>query len=252
MESSNICKNCSTQFRGNYCPHCAQSVEANSRLNFKNTVADFIDTVFNLEKGFFYTFWNLLKQPGKVAKSFIDGKRKRFTNPIKYLILTIAIKAIFDYFLLTKDEGVPFTSFSFLSEEMNRKMQFWNQFMNLDYPLLFGVLNLLIWPIPFYFLFKKLKYNYTELITMFMYLSGTVVILIELLVIIYLPITGGIAPMPLVALLSLSYFFYAILQFYKKGTVKFRIIKIVVALLFVAVFRILILPLLLSILIPIT
>lgn len=245
-----ICKNCDFPFEGAYCPICAQSIKANDRLTIKNIVSDFFDTVFNFDKGFFYTFWSLLKQPGVVARSFIQGKRKRFTNPVKYLIIATAIQALFEYIFMYEEQGVPFTNYSFLSNSMNQNMHLWNESMTLNYPILFGIINLLFWPIPLYFLFKKLKYNFSELIVSMMYFYGTIVILIELMVMIYTPITKRNIPIELVSLLATIYLTYAFLNFYRKDTISWRIPRIAVVLIILLAFRMFILPFSLAWLFP--
>lgn len=237
-----ICKNCNFEFNGTYCPNCSQSAKANNRLTFKSIIADFLDTVFNLDKGFIYTFWNLLKQPGFVTRSFINGKRKNFTNPTKYLIIATAIQALVEYLIMYKEQGIPFTSFFFLSDKLNENMHLWNQTLTLDYPILFGIINLMIWPIPFYFLFKELKNNMPELIATMMYFYGTIVILIQAMSFIHNPITEKNLPIELVSLLATVYMLYGLFSFYQKGSISWRIPRIIVAMLFLFVFRLFLLP----------
>ena len=244
------CKNCNTQFEGNYCPNCSQSVEGNSRLEYKQIVTDFMDTVFNLDKGFFYTVWNLLKRPGFVAQSFIDGKRKMFTNPVKFFIIATAIQALIEYLFMYKEEGVPYTSFSFLSEGMNQNMHLWNEALTLDYPILAGVVNLLIWPLPLYFLFRKLDYNFTELIASMLYFYGTIVILIEAMVVFYIPIMKKNIPIAFVSLLGTCYMIYSFSSFFRKGSISWRIPRIIISLLCLFVFRMFLFSFLLAWLFP--
>ncbi|GAA4269789.1 DUF3667 domain-containing protein [Hyunsoonleella aestuarii] len=237
-----ICKNCDFEFKGKYCSNCSQSAKANFRLTFKSIIGDFLDTVFNLDKGFIYTFWNLLKQPGFVTRSFINGKRKNFTNPTKYIILATAIQALGEYLFMFEEQGVPFTKFFFLSSELNENMHLWNETMTLNYPILFGIINLIVWPIPLYFLFKKLKNNIPELIAAMMYFYGTIVILIQVMSLIHAPTTGKNLPIELVSLLGTVYMLYALLSFYKRGSISWRIPRIIIAMLFLIVYRMFILP----------
>ena len=237
-----ICKNCDSKFEGIYCPNCSQSIRANSRLTIKSIITDFIDTSFSLDKGFIHTLWKLLKQPGYVARSFIEGKRKQFTNPIKYLFVVTAFQALIEYLFMHKEQGIPFKEFSFLSDSLNQNMHLWNESLTLNYPILFGIVNLLFWPIPLYFLFRKLKYNYSELIIAMMYFYGTIVVLIELMVIIYNPIANKNIPIELVSLLATIYMLYTLLNFYKKGSISWRIPRIILAMGLLFAFRIFLLP----------
>jgi hypothetical protein len=245
-----ICKNCDFDFNGKYCPNCSQSAKANSRLTFKNIIGDFLDTVFNLDKGFIYTFWNLLKKPGFVTRSFINGKRKNFTNPAKYLIITTAIQALSEYIIMYEDQGVPFTRFFFLPSEINESMHLWNETLTLNYPILFGIINLMVWPIPLYFLFKKLKNNIPELIATMMYFYGTIVILIQIMAFVYVPTAGKNLPIELVSLLATIYMLYGLMSFYKKGSISWRIPRIIIAMMFLLAFRLFILPFMLAFFFP--
>lgn len=240
------CKNCDTQFDGSYCPNCAQSINANHRLTFKSISFDFVDAIFNLDKGILYTSWNLLRRPGFVAQSFLDGKRKRFTNPIKLFIIATAFQALFVYFFMDQEKGIPYTDFSFLSSEMNQSMHLWNQILAVDYPIFIGIVHVLIWPLPLYFLFKSLNYNYAELVTVMMYFYSTVVILIMLFTVIHNPITKTNLSMELVIGVATTYMLYALISFYNHVTMVKRFTLIVFAFLILSTFRVFILPLSLS------
>lgn len=246
------CKNCDFKFAGKYCPNCSQSATANVRLTFKSITRDFLDTVFNLDKGFIYTFLSLLQQPGFVVRSFINGKRKNFTNPTKYFIIATAIQALGEYLFLYEKDGIPFRTYSFLSNELNQNMQLWNQTLTLDYPILSGIINLIIWPIPFYFLFERLKYNIPELISAMIYFYGTIVILIIAITTVHNPIKGKNLPIELVSSLATIYMLYALFSFYKKGSISWRIPRIIIGMLFLFIFRMFMLPLSLAYIFPLT
>ena len=100
MQEELECKNCHQVFAGYYCPSCGQRTIANYRLSWKDVFSDFIDNVFNLDKGFLFTLWNVLIRPGKVGRAFINGERKKYTSPIRYLIIAVAVQALFDYWLI--------------------------------------------------------------------------------------------------------------------------------------------------------
>ncbi|RNC89767.1 MAG: DUF3667 domain-containing protein [Allomuricauda sp.] len=246
------CKNCDASFEGNYCPSCSQSVGANSRLDLKTIVRDFLENAFNLDKGFVFTFFSLLKNPGFVANSYINGKRKKFTNPIKYLIIATAIQIVLIYVLYYEEEGLSFINYAFLSDETNQQIRLWNEILTLEYPLTYNLILLLFFPLPFFFLFRKLRYNYIELLIAMIYFYGTILILIQLIALIYNPMMGRNITFEIINAIGLAYFLFGLLTFYPRKSVSFRIPKILFSLAALVLLRFLIIPYLLSVLINIT
>lgn len=249
--SNIICKNCDQAFDGHYCPNCSQAKTGNSRLHFKNVVREFVDSLFNFDRGLVYTFWNLLKRPHFVARSFIEGKRKRFTSPVKYFILFSILQALFVYLFLDREEGIPSIRFPFLSDETNQGMDAWNQIVTLDYPILLGIINVFVWTVMVYILFKKSKYNFTELLVTSLYFYGTIFILINFSAVIYNPIMHKTLPSEWVSLLGFGYMLFAYIPFFKEESVYRRLIKIILVFMGLFVFRIFILPISMAWLFPI-
>ncbi|RZS92265.1 DUF3667 domain-containing protein [Aquimarina brevivitae] len=80
------CKSCEVQITGQFCSHCGQK-KIEGRWNFNKLLRSLTNAVFNLEKGFFYTFKSLFAQPGVVIKNYLHGATVKFTNPFKYAII---------------------------------------------------------------------------------------------------------------------------------------------------------------------
>ena len=129
-------------------------------------------------------------------------------------------------------------------------MHLWNETLTLDYPILFGIINLIVWPIPFYFLFKKLKYNIPELIATMTYFYGTIVILIQIMSSIHNPLTEKNGSIELVSLMATIYMLHGLFSFYKRGSITWRIPRVIVAMLFLFAFRMFLLPFSLAYFIP--
>jgi hypothetical protein len=90
------CKNCGTQFAGNYCPNCAQSAGV-SRIKFRSFFSEFMHSIFQLDRGFFYTLQQLVIRPAQVILEFLEGKRRSYFKPITYVFLLSTI-----YFLTSR------------------------------------------------------------------------------------------------------------------------------------------------------
>lgn len=84
--STIICKNCSHHFKGNFCPNCGQSAKVEP-IGLKYFLHDIPHSVFHLDKGFPYTFKELLLRPGKTLREYLDGKRVKHFKPFAYVII---------------------------------------------------------------------------------------------------------------------------------------------------------------------
>lgn len=124
----NNCNNFGTDYYGNFCFNFGQVDSANNKLAFSNIAKDYFDNTFNIHKGFFFTFWNLIIQPSKVAKSYIRVKRKTYTNPTRYLVIALAALATIEYWTQINEviNNDNFEGFSFLSEELNNSARQWD------------------------------------------------------------------------------------------------------------------------------
>lgn len=249
----NNCKNCGKDFEGNYCFNCGQIDSANNRLAFLNIVRDFFDNTFNIHKGFFYTFWNLIIQPDKVSKLYIQGKRKTYTNPTRYLVIALAVLATMQYWAHMNEaiSNDKFQGFPFLSEELNNSARLWDLRLLSDWTLLGNLIEALVFPFGFYWLFKKLKYNYSELLVFSFYLISNSIFITILLVGFPKFAVNYFAPVYFVFGAIIIYYVYALLKFYKEISLYRRIIFILIGLLIFFLLRFLLIPLILAILFPI-
>ena len=87
------CLNCGQQLKQEqlYCDNCGQKVHY-SKLTVLSLIGEFIGGIFNLENGFYQSLIHL-PFPGYLSRKFMEGKRKRFLNPIRFfLVALIAFK----------------------------------------------------------------------------------------------------------------------------------------------------------------
>lgn len=85
-----LCKNCETNFQGNFCPECGQSAGV-KHITVKDTLADFSDTIFSVDAPLFYTMLSLFKNPGRMLREFLDGKRKTYYKPVAFFVLMTVV-----------------------------------------------------------------------------------------------------------------------------------------------------------------
>lgn len=90
------CKNCGHRVDEKFCSHCGQSSKVD-RINFPNFLKEVSESVFQINKGLFYTLKELFVRPGNTLKEFINGKRKNHFKPIAYVLTLSTV-----YFLITQ------------------------------------------------------------------------------------------------------------------------------------------------------
>jgi hypothetical protein len=89
LEKGAACLNCGTTVEGNFCPNCGQ--RPIGRINRKFIINEIVEKVLNLEGKFFTTIIDLTKKPGVVCRGYINGQRKRYFNPINFILISVAL-----------------------------------------------------------------------------------------------------------------------------------------------------------------
>jgi len=99
------CQNCRTPLVGEYCHRCGQRQVPVLRV--RHLVRRFLESALDLEdleRGVGQTFLQAAKNPGRVARRYVEGERKQFVNPIGYFLLTATMT--FLVFLIFRDTWV--------------------------------------------------------------------------------------------------------------------------------------------------
>lgn len=81
------CANCGAALDGPYCARCGQSTDELSRPVFA-LFTDWLDGIFTWDGRLLATLRALFLRPGAVARDYLDGKRARFTPPMRLYLLT--------------------------------------------------------------------------------------------------------------------------------------------------------------------
>ena len=94
------CANCGAELSGPFCAQCGQAVEDIRRPAW-HLLTDLIGSLFAWEGRLFTTLAALIRRPGLVARAYVDGKRNRYTAPVRiYLIFSLI------FFILMSLAGV--------------------------------------------------------------------------------------------------------------------------------------------------
>ncbi len=163
------CKNCETIFEGNFCNNCGQKSDTH-RLTIKHYLHEALHTFTHLDRGIIYLIKELFFNPGEVIRDYIAGARKKYFNPIQFLILGIGISTFlaitFQLFGPTQGGIVPGQS-----EGVADYLRQFNAFIYKFYNIM------LFFSVPFsalftYLFFRSSKYNFAENLAMNTFLSG--------------------------------------------------------------------------------
>lgn len=95
------CLNCDHEVLERYCPNCGQE-NTEPRQPFYYLFTHFIEDFTHYDGQFWSTIKNLLFSPGKLTRTYLDGKRQAFVPPVKLYIfisfITFFIFAVFPPF----------------------------------------------------------------------------------------------------------------------------------------------------------
>ena len=176
------CKNCKTTLTetADYCYSCGAKVIRN-RLTFKNLFNDFSETYLNFDNAFLKTFLTLFTKPEDVIDSYIYGTRKKYANVISYFALAITISGL--YLVILKKffpEALDYSSLNFSPQQaefQKKNMTFVEEYQSL----------LMMLYVPLYAIMARVsfagikKYNYTELLVVFLYIQAQISIVSAIL-----------------------------------------------------------------------
>jgi hypothetical protein len=84
-----VCANCGAELLGPTCYACGQPVKGMVR-HLSNILADFADTVLNIDSRIFRTLSPLLLKPGFLTNEYLAGRRVRYVTPFRlYFFLSV-------------------------------------------------------------------------------------------------------------------------------------------------------------------
>ena len=219
------CKNCGHSIDGKFCSHCGQNSKV-GRITLPNFLNEVAESVFQIDKGFFYTLRALFVRPGNSLKEFLNGKRKNHFKPIAY-VLTLSTL----YFLITQITNQNTWMDDLISGWVNLET---GQPKGIQAPAIliwfsknYAYSSLLLLPIfslASYLSFLKSGKNYLEHIVINSYITGHQAIFYALFAIAGTVIESDVIEMfPL--LVAISYTCWVFWQFFSEGNRMMNILR---------------------------
>lgn len=94
------CLNCGGQIEHDaaFCQNCGQSTKTRRFSIQEFFKRDLIQTVFSYEKGFFFSFMQLFRNPGKMVHEYVEGKRAYHVPFGSFYMIILGFMVLFSYF----------------------------------------------------------------------------------------------------------------------------------------------------------
>lgn len=222
------CKHCKQIVLANFCGNCGQ--KRYSRIDSYYLLEELYDVLIYANKGFLYSVRKVIANPGKTAKSFIEGDRIKLYKPILLSFVLSGIAALISFQFIELEK--PIRAY-YAERGMDNPIT--NEFVSLfaSYNSIFMLLM-----VPFFALLTKLSFrkwghNYYEHIVMNAFILSFITLLN---IIIFYPITYFYLhnPSAIFNILSISLLttpfvlFWFFSQFYNKHSTKQIIIRLTI------------------------
>ncbi len=160
MNDGHPCANCGHEITQNFCPNCGQ--KKFRRIDGKYIKEEIQYTILHTNKGFFYTIKNLIKNPGRTTKDYLDGNRVNHYKPILLAFVLSGITTFISYKFINLGEVLN----EFFTERMDGKQSSLD-INNLNTFLANYISMIMMSMIPMasiisYLVFRKQGHNYFE------------------------------------------------------------------------------------------
>jgi hypothetical protein len=227
------CLNCEHSFRGNFCPNCGQNATV-KKLTARALLADIVHFFTHLEKGFLFTTWSFFSKPGISALNYIVGKRKKYQPPVSYFLIWTGL------YIIVHNLIVNYFHYQLSGEVITQldKSGQANMLLRKHFTL-FIVPAVFCSALSIYFILAKPKYNFTEIVAVCLYGGGTYFMMLFLSDI----ILGGIFKVNVLitpvflwqATLSFLYNLWLCLDFFKQARMRLFWLRLILAVILVAI-----------------
>lgn len=161
MHSTN-CLNCQVplETQQKFCSNCGQKADTH-RLSIGHIWHDLVHAFTHADKGFLHLIKQLAVNPGKVAREYVNGHRKKYVNPFNFLIVVVGIASL----VLISSSFVSFGTDPRIPP--NPVSTFFAKHVN--FIILLNVPVLAMWNL---LLFRKSKTNFAENLVLTAFTSG--------------------------------------------------------------------------------
>jgi len=86
------CLNCGATRQGAFCASCGQGHV--DRLTLATFFHELAGQLLEVDRGLLHTFVDLLRQPGRMIREYIRGRRRSYTSPLGYILIASAFSLL--------------------------------------------------------------------------------------------------------------------------------------------------------------
>ena len=164
------CKHCNFDFQGQFCSECGKPKHP-KRIDAPLILAE-LASIFNFQKGIFFTIKELLIRPGKSIQKYINEDRTLLVKPISFIILCSLIYIILQNKLLFEDGYLNYTDLKW-GNPVSDSIILW---ISTNY----GLANIIMAFFTAFWvkiLFENYEYNFFEILILLYFIMGTQMLL---------------------------------------------------------------------------
>jgi hypothetical protein len=211
-----VCKNCENSLNNttNFCSGCGAKVIRN-QLTIKALLSDFNERYVNYDNKFLKTFIGLFLKPEQIIDSYINGTRKKYVDVISYFAIAVTISGL-QVFIIKKffPESIDLSNITTKGNEAVSKEVFTTVQEYVSFVMLLSIpLYAIMAKVVF---FNKKKYNFTELIVIFMYTISQMSLLGIIIIVPILAMGGTFGEISYYSLpIQIMYYAYCLKRLYE-------------------------------------
>lgn len=175
------CLDCGAALTDRFCAHCGQAA-ATHRITLKHLLLhDLPHSIWHVDKGLAYTFYQMLTRPGLTIRGYLAGQRTRQFRPVSYLLLLVGLSAlVMSAFQLDLQHAMvaaqPTTAGStppaLMSVVMERYLA-----TTMKHPYLMQLVLMPLNSLVAWWLLRRAGYNYAEVLLANAFIGGTLTII---------------------------------------------------------------------------
>lgn len=208
-----VCKVCSKNYDGMFCPQCGQKY-IDKRINMRDSIGHLLGTVFNFDKGLWHTSIELMKNPGKLLREYLNGITTPYFHPFRFLFLWLTLQVFFMVVTGMMEETQGRYSAQMSGQEMNPAV--YQVLLGLNsYMHILIALSMPVLAAGSRLLFRKSVYNYAEHLVINCFAYGeTVLVSLLLLPLFFVNMEAFIVANTLSFFFSIGYLTYVYISFF--------------------------------------